>query len=797
MLLTAVALSLLSSQSVEARVEATLNQMTLEEKLEYIGGDRDFYIRPIPRLGLPEIKMSDGPVGIRNYGPTTSYPAGASLASTWNLALAKQVGKQIGRDARARGVHIWLGPGVNLARTVQNGRNFEYFGEDPFLAGKIAVGEIQGAQAEGVAATVKHFVANDHESDRNRDSSEVDEKTLRELYLRPFEMAVKEGGAKCLMSGYNLLNGVHASQHDWLINKVLKTEWGFTGVHMSDWGGAHSAEGCANGGLDLEMPSGYFMNAKNLKPMIDAGTVKVSTIDDKVRRIVRIIYEMGWDKRPQLIASIPKDDPTSEAVALQAAREGTVLLKNQANFLPLDAKKTKRILVVGPNGDIPATGGGGSAYTTPTKSLAMGDAIKAIVGPGVSVETVPFNIDLKDALPLTGFKAEYFNGTQPTGAPVLTRTDEKIDFDWQKGSPGEGLPNDKFSVRWTKSITVPKSGDYMVVLKSDDGMRVSIDGKSVLNDWHDHGLTTTTATVRLEAGKTYALDVQFFENAGDAVARFGLVPIQKILEEAMPLDKIKKADLIVACVGFRESLEGEGFDRPFELPMAQRTILDLITANNKNVVIALNSGAGVDIAKWLAKSPAMLQCWYPGGRGNQAVAEILFGKTNPSAKLPTSFPKALEGTYYADAYPSKVNKMVYKEGLLIGYRWFDAMGKEPLFPFGYGLSYTTFKILPLYSTAKGVTVRITNTGKRDGAEVIQVYVGQGKSPTTRPIRELQGFAKVWLKAGESKEVTISLNTRSFAHWDVTAHDWKVANSAYNLWVGTSSRDLKLAGVVKP
>jgi len=796
MLLTALALSLASAQSVDARVEATLQQMTLDEKLAYIGGDRDFYIRPVPRLGLPEVKMSDGPVGVRNYGPTTAYAAGACLASTWNKDLAKRVGTQVGRDARARGVHIWLGPGVNLARTTQNGRNFEYFGEDPFLSGTTAAAEIQGVQSQGVAATVKHFAANDHEDDRNRDDSVVDERVLRELYLVPFEMAVKDGGVKCIMSGYNLLNGTHCSQNDWLINKVLKTEWGFKGIHMSDWGGAHSADGCANGGLDLEMPSGYFMNAKNLRPLLDSGQVKESTIDEKVRRIIRTIYASDWDKRPQVDTSIPKDDPTSEAAALQTAREGIVLLKNQNGFLPLNAKKTKHIIVVGPNAAVPATGGGGSAYTTPFKPLGLPEALKSIAGPGVTVETIPFDVSMDAALDITDFKAEYFNGTRPNGTPILTRTDHKIDFDWGQGSPGAGVPVDKFSVRWTKDITVPTTGVYLLVGKSDDGMRASIDGKRVLNSWYDHGLMTATGTVTLEAGRTYHLQVQYFEDAGDAVAKFGIVPVQKVIESTLPADKLRAADAVIACVGFRSDSEGEGFDRPFDLPQDQQFVLDQITANSKKVVIALNSGAGVNIAKWLAKSPAMLQCWYPGGRGNQALAEILFGKTNPSGKLATSFPRTMDGTYYANAYPSKDQKMVYNEGLFIGYRWFDANNKAPLFPFGFGLSYTTFNIRPIQANEKSVTVEVQNTGKIEGAEVVQLYVGEAKPATKQPVRELKGFAKVNLKPGASTKVTIPLNMRSYAHWDTKAHDWKVAKGTYNLWVGDSSRSLSLVGVVK-
>jgi len=789
MLVSPLALGLVMSQSLESRVDATLRQMTLEEKIEYTGGVKGFCIRAIPRLNLPEIRMADGPVGVRNYGPTTAYPAGVSLASTWNPDLAKTFGVQIGHDARARNTHIWLAPGVNLSRVPQNGRNFEYLGEDPFLAGKMAVGIIQGVQSQGVAATIKHFVANDHESDRNNDSSEVDERTLRELYLTPFEMGVIEGKVECIMSGYNLLNGIHCSQNDWLINKVLKTEWGFSGIHMSDWGGAHDALGCALGGLDLEMPAGDYMNVKNLKPLIDSGKLKESVIDDKVRRILRVIYRMGWDKRDQQVDTYPKNDPASSAAALKVAREGTVLLKNQTSFLPLSKSKVKKILVVGPNGEKPATGGGGSSYTTPFGAISIGEALKKLL-PNAEVESVPFEIDLNHSLPMGPFKAEYFNNVDLGGTPAVARKDAKIAFDWKTGSPAAGVNADKFSVRWTGTFTVPQSGTYLLVTKSDDGMRVFVDGKRALNDWNEHGVTTVTESIRLQAGRTYAIRVEFYDNAGDGVANFGIVPLETVLTQRIPVEKLKNADLVVASVGLRNNLEGEGFDRPFDLPMSQQLLLDHVTQGSNKVVLALNSGAGMNIAKWLPKVPAMVQCWYPGENGNQALAEILFGDVNPSGKLPTSFPRALKDTYYATAYPSKNRKIVYNEGLFMGYRWFDKNKQKPLYPFGFGLSYTDFKLSAVSATRKSVTAKVTNIGKRAGDEIVQVYVGEQNPTVPRPVRELKGFQRVSLAPGETKIVTISLNERAFQFWDTASHRWKANPGAYRIWVGDSSQNLQ-------
>lgn len=311
-----------AQEPVEARLEATLAKMTLEEKITILGGDRSMFIRPLARLNLPELKMSDGPVGVRTWGPTTAFPAGACLAATWNPNLETAFGNAIGRDARARGVNIWLAPGVNLARIPQNGRNFEYQGEDPYLVSRGAVALIRAVQAQGVAATVKHYAANDHENDRNKDSSEVDERTMREIYLRPFEAAVREADVACVMSGYNRLNGVYCSENPWLAEKVLKGDWGFQGVFMTDWGACHSTLGAFTHGLDLEMPDPTYLNQKTLKPLLDSGKITVQQLDEKVRRILRLTYRFGFPDRPQLIPSIPKTiPPTPRSPSKSPARE--------------------------------------------------------------------------------------------------------------------------------------------------------------------------------------------------------------------------------------------------------------------------------------------------------------------------------------------------------------------------------------------------------------------------------------------------------------------------------------------
>lgn len=779
---------MLTPQSISTHVEQTLQAMTLDEKLGYLGGERSMFLHGIPRLGLPELKMSDGPAGVRCWGPTTAYPAPVCLAASWNLDLARRFGRNIGRDCRARGVHIWLGPGVNLARIPQNGRNFEYYGEDPFLAGALAENVIQKVQAEGVSATVKHFVANDHENDRNNDSSDMDERTLRELYLVPFEAAVRRGDAGCAMSGYNLVNGVHCTQQNHLVNDVLKRDWGFKGIFMSDWDATYDPLAAAVGGLDLEMPSPLHLNAEKLKPLVAGGSLKEEVIDDKVRRILRTIYTFRWDRRPQELPSVPKDDPEAAKTALDIAREGIVLLKNVNGFLPL--KKTGRVIVTGPNGDRPATGGGGSSFTDPFAAISVEQGLRKVAGKAAHIERIATTPDFAGGLSIGPWKAEYFPNPDLSGKPALERAEPKIDFDWGGGSPDAKVPDDLFSARWTSTAHVPE-GRYTVLVEADDGIRAFIDGKPALDDWSDHSARRKSATVSLSAG-SHDFTVEYYERRGSAVARFALVPDKSDATGAMA--KIKAADAVIACVGFDKGSEGEGLDRPFQLPKEQQELLDQLVQTSSSVVLVVNSGAGVDLSPWAGKVAAIVQAWYPGQSGNQALAEILYGVVNPSGKLPTSFPRTLEGTYYQTAYPAVNNKMPYSEGVFMGYRWLDRAGVEPLFPFGFGLSYTTFSMSDPSASADHAGVRVTNTGSRAGAEVVQVYVGEDKPAVERPKRELKGFAKVFLRPGESKLVTVPLDARSFAYWQDGG--WAVGGGDYTVWVGASSRDLPLSVHVK-
>lgn len=775
----------------------------MSEKIELLSGRDDFYTYGVPRLGIPRLKFSDGPVGIRNDKLSVAYPAGACLASTWDPALALRFGKSIGADARAQNIQVWLGPGVNLARIPQNGRNFEYLGEDPLLCGLIATQIIKGVQSKGVSATIKHFAGNEHEWDRNNDSSDVDERTLRELYLKQFEIAVKSAQPGAVMCAYNLLNGTYCSANHWLLTDVLKQQWGFKGVLMTDWGAAHSTLPMFDAGTDLEMPSGDFFNKTTLTDAISHDSARLALLDDKVRRLLTLIDRFHFNKPP---LPLKPDPELGEPTSLQIAREGTVLLKNQQNLLPFDAKKTKRILIVGPNANPAVTGGGGSSYVQPTSSLSLADGMKAMAPNGISVEFRPvLGASLLRGFETTDFgeagvKAEFWDNPSLQGPASVTNKLEKINATWSNSEAFPIQSPNGVSARMVGTAKVESPGTYMLVARISGGFRVSIDGNVLGEDWRDQGTRTRTWPITFEVVGAHVLQIDHFHNGQKAEIRLGLTKVESALAEDLPASVLQDFDAVVAAVGFRNWSESEGFDRPFELPLPQAELLSFLVSHGQHPVVVNFSGAGVDLSPWNEDLAGVLQAWYPGGVGAQAIAEILFGITNPSGKLPTSFPKSLHSSYYEDAYPPKEHHIAYKEGLLMGYRWFDTNHTDPLYPFGFGLSYTSFRIGNLKVAKKGKSVHlqatVVNSGKRAGTQTVQVYVGKPGSSISRSIHELRAFKRVNLKAGERREVEFTLDPKDWSYWNADQHQWKLESGAYKIEVGTSSKDLPLQAVVK-
>jgi len=807
-----------SSPQIEQRINSILGQMTTEEKIDLLGGVDDFYTRGVPRLGVPRFKMADGPLGVRNYGPSTTMAGGIALAATWNPNLAESVGIEIGRDARARGVHFLLAPGVNIYRAPMNGRNFEYFGEDPFLASRIAVAYINGVQSQGVSATVKHFMGNNSEFDRHNTDSVIDERAMREIYMPVFEAAVREAHIGAIMDSYNLTNGMHMTQNGYLNNDVVKKEWGFNGIVMSDWTSTYDAIGAANAGLDLEMPSGKFLNREKLLPAIQQGKVSIATIDDKVRRILRVGAQFGWLDRDQTDLSISRYNRQGREVALQAARESMVLLKNQGPVLPIHKNNIKSVALIGPDSYPAVPDGGGSARVQPFVAVSFLEGLTNYLGSAVPVyysRGVPTVSEMADATNFVvapaggqpGIRVEYFGNNELEGKPLLSRVEKHVNV----GSPGFVFPDHTLSDRWTGYYVPTHPGSYDIFVEStgEDGgfFRLYVDGRLVLDNWKQNRAIMNATSLQLEVKPHKVVLEHHGRNEWlDTRLRLGVVPHDSVVEQQAKL-LAAKADVVIVAVGFDPETESEGGDRTFQLPPGQEQLIQEMGNANKNVAIVITSGGAVDMNSWLDKVPAVLQAWYPGQEGGTALAEILFGQVNPSGRLPVSFERRWEESPTHDSYYPQdgTQRIVYKEGIFVGYRGYEHSGKKPLFPFGFGLSYTNFAYSNLSvttGTTKGgsnnywwaeVAFEVANTGNQDGAEVAQVYVADKHSKIERPVKELKGFAKVNLRAGEKQRVTLKLDQRALSYYDVQSKQWRVDPGDFEVLVGSSSEDIRLRG----
>jgi len=801
-----------ATAAADQRVESILQRMTLEEKIDYIGGYNSFYVRAVPRLGLPALRMADGPIGVRNYGPSTAYAAGIALAASFDVDLAHRVGAMIGRDARARGVPFLLGPGVYFYRAPLCGRNFEYFGEDPFLAARVAVAYIQGVQSQGVSATVKHFLGNNSELDRHHTSSDIDERTLHEIYLPTFEAAVREAGVGAIMDAYNLVNGVHMTQHDYLNNQVVKKQWGFGGIIMSDWDATYDAVAAANGGLDLEMPSGKLMNRETLLPAVHEGKVAEATIDDKVRRILRTAVRFGWLDHEQTDHGAPLYSQEGRTLALESARAGMVLLKNQGELLPLDRSKVKSVAVIGPNAYPAVPVGGGSAMVRPFAAVSFLQGLAEKLAGSATVTWSRGVVPLQEVFDTTefvtapsggkpGLTAEYFDNPSLAGAPALTRVDEHVSFSWDRPNAWPTSHAKEVSARWTGYFIPATSGDYRFAAATYglDQYRLFVDGKPVLDRGHEvHPLGLHT--LPLQAGKAYAIRLEYVH--GDHHNRLAM-GIRKVADLLEPDAKLlaARADVAVVLAGFDPLTEGEGYDRTFTLPAGQDDLIAAVRAANPHTIVALTSGGGVDMTRWVDGVPAIVEAWYPGQEGGTALAELLLGDVSPSGKLPATFERRFEDSaVYKTYFPRGVDKKIpYSEGVFLGYRHFDKTGTKPLFPFGHGLSYTTFKygalaVSPDTMTGDAtvtVSFDVTNTGKRAGAEVAQLYVGDHHARVPRPPKELKGFAKVALQPGETRRVQLALDRRAFSYYDVATRVWRADPGPFDILVGSSSQKIEL------
>ena len=787
----------------EKIAEELVSQMTLDEKIGMIGAERSFFLRGVERLGIPAIRIADGPQGVRNNTKSTLYPCGILTAATWNRDLAYKMGEGLGRDAKARGVSIMLGPGVNIYRAPMCGRNYEYMGEDPFLTSETAKQYILGVQDQGIMATVKHFAANNQlENIRHSASSDVDERTLQEIYFPAFRKAVQEAGVALVMDSYNLIWGVHSTENPWLNNEILRKQWGFKGIVISDWTSVYSTSGAANGGLDLECPKGVYFTADKLKPLIETGVVTEKTIDEKVKHILQTYSAFGFlDKLPE-DKTIPLDNPESKATALDLARQGIVLLENRNGNLPIapDAK----IVVMGPNADVITTGGGSGFVTpyatvSPYRGLAdiLGEDRVILLSDDVLYENILSSVYVNDSSDVKGFSAEYFCNKKLSGTPFKTLTEENPTHYWSYGHPFDGMPDDGFSATWTGVYKAEDSGTVRVKMAGDDGYRLYVNGKLIGGDWGNHSLTTRSVFFEVEAGKTYDLKFDFYDNAGEATVVFEAGLMNKAKLEA----SLKAASDVLYCAGFNSSTEGEGWERPFTLPADQIRMMNLVSSMHDRVTVAVNAGGGVDFNGWSENVEAVLMAWHPGQEGGQALAEILTGKVSPSGKLPISIESRWEDNPVHDSYYDHDKRVTYTEGVFVGYRGYDRTGKTPKYPFGYGLSYTDFEYSGLEVRKAGknvyeVSFDIANTGSMDAYETAQVYVGDPEASVKRPLKELKGYEKVFVKAGETVRVSVELDSEAFAFYDVDTESFVIEPGEFIISAGPSSAELPLSATLE-
>jgi len=800
--------------------------MTREEKAALLAGVDDWHFHGVPRLGVPSIRVTDCGHGVTLCGsessPATCLPTGIGMAATWNEDLIESAGRVLGRETRALGCSILLGPKVNLHRHPLNGRSFETFSEDPWLAGLLGGAEIRGIQAEGVGACVKAMSANNQQRDQEKVSSEVDERTLRELYLRVFELAVRTGNPCGIMTAYNRLNGVYCSESAWLIQQVIKDDWRFPGFVVSDWRAVHGPE-VYDSGLDLEMPGpGKLLNRKSVLHALDEGLLSAEELDDKATRILGAILRYG---APATNADKTGLDTTENRdVAREVAEESIVLLKNEGPLLPLDSRVLRRILVTGPNAAVARLGGGGSASVTPFYSVSPLQGIREICGSEVEIlymegcslvgtmETIVdhFTHAGADGKPAAGLKADFFNSHHPGDSPDASWSVPQVDFSWGWASPGPGVMRGTYAVRFSGSLTPPVSGRYRMGVYAQEGcVRLTMAGEVLVESWDDaengnfeESYQTRYFTIEREltAGEPVEIELLYGKRAARAGVRLEWEIPGQTDSVSRAVEQARTADAVIICAGLSNLFEGGAHDREtIEIPAAQKRLIEEISRVNPRTVVTLFSG-GVLALPWETQVPAILQAWYPGQEGGRALARILFGQVNPSGRLPDSIPRRLEDHAALGNYPGDGVSVKYDEGLFIGYRHFDHAGIEPHFPFGFGLSYTDFVFSePQTSTSEwrfgermNVTVQVKNTGTREGKAVVQLYLRPPAAPLPRPEKELRAFQKITLAPGEERPAVFSLGQCELESFDPEIGGWSVIPGEYTILTGAHSRSLQAA-----
>ncbi len=806
------------------RIEELVDRMTLEEQVSLLSGE-DFWSLPaIDRLGIGKLRVTDGPNGARGGGSliggvkSAAFPVGIALGASWNVRLLNEIGTALAEEVKSKGAHVSLAPTVNLHRSVSNGRNFECYSEDPILTASLAVGYIEGLQGQGVSATIKHFAGNESEIERTTISSEIDERTLRELYLVPFEWAVKRGGTWGIMSSYNKLNGTFTSENPWLLDQVLRQEWHYDGVVMSDWFGSHSTAPTVNAGLDLEMPGPPRDRGEKLVAAVEAGEVSREILRARVLDVLRLMERTGaLDDHSEWVERAD-DRAEHRALIRRAGAEGAVLLKNAGELLPLSG--AGKLAVIGPNARVAQIMGGGSAQLNPHYRVSPWDGLVAALGEARLSYAAGATNHRFEPLLRGGFTAEYFANEALSDAPVFTETLEEAQAFWIGRVGGGKVDPLHFSARLTGRFTPGASGEHRVGIYSAGFSRVLVDGRLVADAWtnwtkgrtfFEEGCDEVVGTIQLEAGRSYEVVIEFvtkpFATLGLAAfaAGIGLPLGDAAIAEAVAA--ARDAEVALLFVGRNGEWDTEGSDLDsIVLPGRQDELVAAVAAANPRTVVVLQTGGPVEMP-WLGEVAAVLEAWYPGQEAGNAIADILTGAAEPGGRLPQSFPVKWAdnptNSQDREIYPGLDGKVRYEEGVFIGYRHYDRHGIAPLFPFGYGLGYTSFAQSELEVEASGfeaggkvsVSVTVENTGRRAGSEVVQVYVSAPDATVERPAKELKAFEKVYLGPGERQRVTLELDERAFAYYRTEAQHWLVEPGRYVIRVARHAADAGLAAEV--
>ncbi len=760
----------------------------MAEKCSLLSGDKTgFATKEIPHLGIPSIKMSDGPSGVTKNG-ATAFPSGVAIGASFDRSIASAVALAMARDAKKQDIQILLAPCLGLARHPFGGRNFESYGEDPFLVAEMGRIFVESLQSEGVAACVKHFALNDQEFLRREIDTVISRRALLECHLRPFEVAVK-AGAKAVMTAYNKVNGRFASENFSLLS-ILRDDWKFTGLVLTDWTAMRDMVSSWRAGIDLEMPFPDYYSPRNIEMALQYGYISHDELNEKLKRVLALVE---WCATA--ISRKKKALITGSEVALAAAEASIVLLKNEG-LLPLDVKNIHKIVVFGAGAKYARVSGGGSSHVASKKAISPLAALQARFGGALQYsEACPMEGDTI-AIPAgyystvsgePGLTAEYFSNKDLAGEPSLVRIDPSIDFDWGWRSPAEEIPFDNFSIRWSGDLHIDETGPYEFRIKYEYGVRLFLNDELAVDAWSNPGIDRVV--VPLQAGKN-KIRFEYFESGGKAVVALGMERVSA--QSVSPMELASGADVAIVFAGLSDAYESEEKDRnSFEMPAAQDAFIEELLAVQPNTVVVLSGGNPVAMP-WVDKAKAVLHAWYSGEMVGEAVAKVLLGECNPSGKLPVSFPKRWEDcaaySNYPETYPRSVH---YREDIHIGHRHFAAKELAPLFCFGHGLSYTQFSFSDLSVSGLRFRFRLKNIGPRDGAEVAQFYV---RRPGER-YSLLVGFEKCFLSAGAEKWPQFELKRAELRVFDESADAWLFREGEYHFAIGSSINELHLAHAV--